>query len=144
MQHPRHLVGGHAVERAQAHLQTGVLALLVETRDEILNLWHVATPRDDGERIVERVRLDDRLLILVATGEHRLHLARYIVSLGLLQPHELHVALAALRCLVERRQNLVHHAEVRARAGDDQRVGALVHRDVGRDESSGARAGMIA
>ena len=144
LEHPRHLVGGHAVERAQAHLQTGVLALLVEARDEILNLWHVPASGDDGEGIVESVGLDDGLLLLLAAVEHRLDLARHVESLGLLQPHELHVALTALRRLVERRQNLLHRAEVSSRAGDDQGVGAFIHRDVGRNETSSARAGLIA
>ena len=141
LQHLRHLLGDDAVERAEAHLNAVVLALLVEARDEVLDLREIAALGDDGDGVVHHVRLDERLLALGPLGEEQLQLARHIERLGLLEPDELHVAVGALRDLVERGQNLLHHFEVRGRARDDERVGPRVHDHVHAGRVRGAAFG---
>ena len=113
LEHLGHLLGGDAVQRTQAHLHAGVLARFVEPADEVLNLREVTRTRDDGDGVVQPIRLNDRLLLLITSGENRLDLGNHIVSLRLLQPDELHIAFTAIRTLVQRRQNLFHHAEMR-------------------------------
>ena len=118
-----------AVERAQPNLDAVVLALLVQPRDEVLDLRQVAALGDDRDGVVQAVGLDDGLLALGPVGEQAFQLGDHVERLGLLEPDELHIAVGAFGRLVERREDFLHDFEMRRRAGNDERVRARIHGD---------------
>ena len=82
-EHFRHLLGRHAVERTEPHLDSSVLAGLIEARHEILDLGEVPPTGNDGERVVGRVGLDHWAFGTGAILKESLQFGNHVISLCL-------------------------------------------------------------
>ena len=139
-----HLVGGDAVEGAEADDVGGVLALGVEAGDEFLDLGEVGAAPDEGEGVVGEIGLDDGALGLGAIGEDGLDLGGDVEGAALAEPDELDVAVGAIGGLVEGGEELLDDGEVVGGAGDHEGVGAVLDGDVGlAHEAAAAARGVV-
>ena len=132
LEHHGHPLGLGLRQRNHPHPQVRALGLVVQAGDDLLDGLEVGLVGDRGHAVAEGVGLDDGLVGALAVGEHRVDLAGDVRRVAVGQPEVLGVARRAVGRLVELRQQVFQHGEVRGVGRNEQGVGPRIGRDAER------------